>query len=403
MIFTFIFYYRSSRFSTDKTCTAQAKSFNSQKFAHNLYEICYTKHHIRTFYHHISGEFSMNSAYQRINWVDIAKGITIILVVAGHTISYGNSGPIIKTIIFSFHMPFFFIMSGYTASLPTSTEEFWQKTKRISLSLLVPSYSAYICKTLILALINRSGLDLSFLINQLYSLLFIDSGKTNFHNFITSSFGYVWFLPVLFFGRTLFSYLNLIFKKQELFLVICILSLMGYICGKQQNHLILGLDIVLTVLPFLFFGNCMKEKFSFSKPLQYIFIFLLIWIFSFIIIYPNPQNDMYLDLWERNYPLYPLCFFTAIAGTIFLCHLSVLLSNLRISQFFALIGKHSLIFYLIHYFDTLWESIWKSFSDQYIRFGIRLVIDTIIFLIFMLILLVFKKSRSNRAGKIITG
>ena len=46
---------------------------------------------------------------KRVDYLDYAKGIAIILVVLGHIFSGGN----IKTYIYSFHMPLFFIISGY--------------------------------------------------------------------------------------------------------------------------------------------------------------------------------------------------------------------------------------------------------------------------------------------------
>ena len=65
---------------------------------------------------------------KHLNWVDYAKGLGIILVVYGH-ISEGvfNAGmtmnrslyTTIDTIIYSFHMPLFFLLSGlfFTSSL----------------------------------------------------------------------------------------------------------------------------------------------------------------------------------------------------------------------------------------------------------------------------------------------
>ena len=47
--------------------------------------------------------------YKRINWIDQAKGIGILLVVIGHM----NIPQDLSKIIFSFHMPLFFFISGY--------------------------------------------------------------------------------------------------------------------------------------------------------------------------------------------------------------------------------------------------------------------------------------------------
>ena len=45
----------------------------------------------------------------RILWVDIAKGIGILLVLIGHV----SQNSYISSFIYSFHIPLFFIISGY--------------------------------------------------------------------------------------------------------------------------------------------------------------------------------------------------------------------------------------------------------------------------------------------------
>lgn len=47
----------------------------------------------------------------RIKQIDFAKGIAIILVVFGHSLAYED---VLKAIIFSFHVPVFFVCSGIT-------------------------------------------------------------------------------------------------------------------------------------------------------------------------------------------------------------------------------------------------------------------------------------------------
>lgn len=50
------------------------------------------------------------SESRRLDYIDIAKGMGIILVVAGHLLPEGNY---LRAIIYSFHMPLFFFLSGY--------------------------------------------------------------------------------------------------------------------------------------------------------------------------------------------------------------------------------------------------------------------------------------------------
>lgn len=49
---------------------------------------------------------------KRIEWIDIAKGIAILAVVVGHTLGPYN-GQFFGSLIFAFHMPIFFMLSGY--------------------------------------------------------------------------------------------------------------------------------------------------------------------------------------------------------------------------------------------------------------------------------------------------
>lgn len=56
----------------------------------------------------------------RLDYIDVAKGMCILLVVMGHILQYnceGNGARIVFDFIYSFHMPAFMLLSGYVASL----------------------------------------------------------------------------------------------------------------------------------------------------------------------------------------------------------------------------------------------------------------------------------------------
>lgn len=57
---------------------------------------------------------------ERLQYIDIAKGLCILLVVTGHIIQFNFSGIGSTTafsFIYSFHMPVFMLLSGYVAAL----------------------------------------------------------------------------------------------------------------------------------------------------------------------------------------------------------------------------------------------------------------------------------------------
>ena len=70
----------------------------------------------------------------REKWIDIARGILIILVVFGHSafIQYYSNW---HSIIYWFHMPSFFFLSGYVFK---PKENYGQQAKRITMRLLLP-------------------------------------------------------------------------------------------------------------------------------------------------------------------------------------------------------------------------------------------------------------------------
>ena len=73
---------------------------------------------------------------KRINYIDVARGIGILLVVMGHN-DFAAISPFMHKLIYSFHMPLFFFLSGYFLSTATP---FWTFVKRRFNSLLKPFF-----------------------------------------------------------------------------------------------------------------------------------------------------------------------------------------------------------------------------------------------------------------------
>ena len=92
---------------------------------------------------------------KRIEWVDIAKAITIILVIVGHTVD-GLSG----AIIYSFHMPLFFILSAYTFKCSENKEQFVNKTEKAFKHLIIPGLILIFigtCKNIVIQFPNMNN------------------------------------------------------------------------------------------------------------------------------------------------------------------------------------------------------------------------------------------------------
>lgn len=60
---------------------------------------------------------SSKKSFKYEEWVDILKGILIIFVVIGHGYYYS-----INSVIFWFHMPVFYFISGYLLKIPNKID-----------------------------------------------------------------------------------------------------------------------------------------------------------------------------------------------------------------------------------------------------------------------------------------
>lgn len=82
----------------------------------------------------------MNIKKKRIELIDIAKAITIFLVIAGHTT--GNlETPLYRRVLYSFHMPLFFFLAGLSIKAKKVEGKQWLTfLKKNILALLVPYF-----------------------------------------------------------------------------------------------------------------------------------------------------------------------------------------------------------------------------------------------------------------------
>ena len=98
----------------------------------------------------------MKTENTRNNYIDFLRGLAIILMIFGHMIDYGLVLDVciseqkqvfqyIHNFIYSFHMPFFFTISGYAMAMRDNTIDsvqlLWLRIKRAIVSLYIP----YLC------------------------------------------------------------------------------------------------------------------------------------------------------------------------------------------------------------------------------------------------------------------
>lgn len=327
---------------------------------------------------------------KRLKYVDIAKGIAIIMVIIGHS----TSG-ILRGIIFSFHMPLFFILSSYTYTYSTDIKTFKEKIKRNAYHLLIPLIVLFLSKNileLLQSIIVGEQISIFQWIPSLFITLFYSSGvpMTN-NNFNIGSIGMLWFIVALFLGRTLYEVFKLYFRKNNVLAIVCSLfSLTGYFLGNIC-WLPLCMDIVLFIQPYFFIGDLLKD-FNYESDANKLLISNgILWGGVLAIMFLLTRN--YLQIAPRIYPLYPLCLFGSVFGSLCLVSFCYIISNPKIlnkiSTIWGFLGKKSMQILFVHYLDIFWKPLWFN-NNPYITALLRVLVDLLIFLIVDLISTFFK-------------
>ena len=324
-------------------------------------------------------------------WIDCARGIAILLVIVGHTVSGVLSGA-----IYSFHMPLFFIFSGITLKLSSTNDQFVRRTERSLKQLMGPFFLIYGIQTLIYLFRHLSNIlqDHSFLMEYLNQRIltgvFSSGVSISVLNATILYIGVIWFFPALFISRTIFDYLHLKLTTKQLPLYCLLLSIIGMLIGQIQA-LPFSFDIVLAILPLFYLGSQFRFFQIKNSPIRKLFLYTFLWGLFLIATYIGGKHCLELSL--RRYPAYPLCFITAIAGTLMVSEFSVICCKFSFCSIpLQYIGKNSLYLLCIHTLE--WDyltKLWNIHPNQYICTIVRILLDVGILILFTSIRAIFSR------------
>lgn len=280
----------------------------------------------------------------RIQWIDIWKGIGIIIVVTGHIVQ----APL-KNYIFWFHMPLFFFLSGY---LYRPNHNYYTFLKQKSLSFLVP----YI---IFLILLTIPEYFLTYL-QAKDSSIFLTLGKMTLYKiagggYIYGWFDVFWFITCLFFTQQLYNFIYCKFQSHSRHKCIVIASvILAYLLAMidywffPQMRLPWSLDTVLFALPFYFLGHFSTQYLLNNKKI----IILALVLFALAIMFNNrlPIN-LDIDFKKKEYGFIILNIILAMSGIIITQSLAILMTKINyVSKIFMSLGKSSLIIMYLHQF-----------------------------------------------------
>lgn len=296
----------------------------------------------------------------RIKWIDVSKGLAILLVIIGHSI---KTDSLLEQIIFSFHMPFFFIIAGYLFNTSREFDNFiYKKAER----LLLPYYYTLIIVFIYWLFIGRYIIhDISrpFTILKIMAQTFLLGTGKEIENFNIAPVGTLWFILCLFVSEIIFYSIMKLIKKLSIisqWIIMITICLIGFITSKFI-FLPWSIDVSFFSQVFLFTGYQLKMKDVFNKKfsLNMIIFLLFVWCIGFLT-YPISMN-------ERQYFNVVSPVLTAIAGSVLFIKLSIQISKFKyINNIFEYLGKVSIIILIYHTMDVSYFHFNMILSMQFL-------------------------------------
>lgn len=273
----------------------------------------------------------------RIEWVDAAKGIGIFLVVLGHAIPPVG---VVPAIIWTFHMPLFFFLSGFTSR--ASTWHSLGMTARGLRSIVIPYIFFSVISIAIWATSTHQLFSLAEWRSQLGQMTFGVSGPEHLMPYNVP----LWFFTCLLSVKLLFAMLTMILRsKPQLISAAALVALAAHVfVFPLQIPMVWNLDVAFSALAFFMAGYVFKDfatwpwlASSWAKPAVMVIPALIIWTAVVI----NGRIDMN----GRGFGNPAMYYAGAFAGIMLTAAISQLLDGLG---WVATVGRASILIFPVH-------------------------------------------------------
>lgn len=287
---------------------------------------------------------------ERIEWIDITKGIGILCVIAGHIFM---SDTFIYKAVYLFHMPLFFLISGYLYKVRPIKDYTIRKAR----SLMIPYFAVFILLYPFLAAFLFSyPINMDQVISDITS--YIIGGQLITWR-MEHAFGTMWFISCLFLTQIVYNIICNIFSDKATHFIVCISLILAYInyVFFYHFHLFWCANVILAAIPFFHIGQIIKrQKFDFMKFAIPIIILAVAAIISTLYLDRNK-----FDMAVNFYGIIIFTFVCSITCILAVMCISCILAEYKISREpLRYLGQASLMIMVFH--TPIYLLLWKYFQ-----------------------------------------
>lgn len=286
----------------------------------------------------------------RIEFIDLAKGLCILLVVVYHTEIVRIDIPGLKAL----RMPLYFILSGlFFKSYGGVAQHIIKKTNKI----LIPFLFFYFLSWIELLLLDIAPWNTKPVTQPIYALFM-------------ERIGPIWFLECLFFTSVLFCFVSVLLQNElARFVAVIAMGAFGYYFSINNIFMPCQIDVVFTAMPFFYFGYILKQtpllypsKYDQYAPISGIFLLIVGTLLYYLFDKP------FIEFWDntisgnliQNY-LLSLIFVT---GVLLIC------KKIKWLPVISYIGRYSIIVLVMH--QIVLQAM-KTFEPYLLGYGINYI------------------------------
>ncbi|MDU2421931.1 MAG: acyltransferase family protein [Bifidobacterium scardovii] len=299
----------------------------------------------------------------RIRYFDIAKGIAILCVVLGHSILIANTAipqsPLAQTLYhlcFTFHMPLFFIVSGYFMHPERPFR--WRKESRELLATYGLTAAAIVIVNAALAFVLRTGTRASFAGWAAAAYYGAGDMTGNYLWLVPFRIGALWFLLGLFWAHLIVHFAA---KTPYPSLVILASFVIGYLSARIF-WFPLSVQSGMTAAAFVYLGVLARryDLLNVIRTRAWIWaIAALVWV---IAIWQFAGFSMAMNQYGPSWWHVAISVCGAVAGTLCVLGISTLIDRFAepLARLFQRFGKVSLAILCVHLLEddtTPWGSL----------------------------------------------
>ncbi|MBR3317774.1 MAG: acyltransferase family protein [Atopobiaceae bacterium] len=286
----------------------------------------------------------------RIRSFDIAKGIGMLCIIAGHFSWRG-----VNAVVFTFHVPLFFLISGCFYRKPSDAAK---ALKKRAMRLLVPyvmcATICCVCRGVKLALLGDVGHSWQGIANCFVRALY-GSGSPKAPGGGITSFGTIWFLLALFWALTMYDAI-----ADKRWATPAAIALFAVGVATKGWWLPFSIQPGMCAVLFIHIGHMARERFPESLgrgvvPHRLGAGALAVWLAVLCF------ADRHLSMVRCFYPCIPVDILGALAGSLVVLWVSGFIECIpHVSDGLAAYGRNALTALCFHMFDLIvipWETL----------------------------------------------